>query len=77
MIQPIHILTNFIQDLIECQLKTKIKKIVYILDQMDLIFSPFEASMRNIKDNPIEPPALQLSVNLHRFHVNTMQNPGP
>jgi hypothetical protein len=36
-----------------------------------------EASMRKIKDNLIEPPALQLSVNLHRVDVNTMQNPGP
>lgn len=43
---------------------------------MYLILFPFEASMRKIKDNPIEPPALQLSVKPHHFHVNVMQNSG-
>jgi len=49
---------------------------VHILDHMNLVFTPFKASMRKIKDNPIEPSVLQVTVRLHCFHVNAMQNRG-
>uniref|UniRef100_A0A0A9FLN8 Uncharacterized protein n=1 Tax=Arundo donax TaxID=35708 RepID=A0A0A9FLN8_ARUDO len=43
---------------------------------MHLVLRSSETSMRKIKDNPIEPSVLQVSMKFHSFHVNTMQNRG-
>ena len=44
---------------------------------MRLILFSFEASMREVIDNTIKPSIFQVSVELHCFHVNAMQNCGP
>jgi hypothetical protein len=48
----------------------------HILDHTQGILFSFETSMTKIKDNPIKPYVLQVSVEHPCFGINTMQNCG-
>jgi hypothetical protein len=43
---------------------------------MNLVLFSYEPSMREIKDNPIEPIRLEMNVSLHVFYIDTMQDRG-
>jgi hypothetical protein len=52
-------------------------QLVHVRDDMKVILSSCEPSMRKIKDNSIKLSHLQVRVKLHRFRINSMQNCGP
>lgn len=47
---------------------------MFILDYVHLIFFPPESSMGEVKNNPIELSRLEISMKLHGFCIDSMQN---